>query len=187
MWVGGDCSAHSLLQSKKSTCWPLNVSRSVCATFLTPHMLFVPLGVLSLMLSILSQAMLLFLSKLVHLKTIHMNLRHIAYLNSAFDHKAFFQNFPTRDHFNSVIFLIIFHSTIIYWKKYWSIEGLCQNCINKIWLRFILLDIFFNTSKIQGNIVNYKTQNSNLSLWLFLKLLRVSHVRALFWFPLVFL
>lgn len=53
----GLLSTHSLLQSKNSTCWLLYVCHSVCPPFQTPHILFLPLGIFSLILSNLTQAL----------------------------------------------------------------------------------------------------------------------------------
>lgn len=50
MGKSGLFSPHSLLQSKTWTCWPLCMSHSICLPFQTPYLLFLPPGILSLIL-----------------------------------------------------------------------------------------------------------------------------------------
>lgn len=118
-WARGDCSAHTHCSSRGLQLADLCISLIPSVSLFKHLMYYFSLLEYSLLsCHSYSSPASIFLVNIAHLKIIHTRKidRYLTY-NTVFDTRGLFQNVPTENHFNSVICLTIFHSSVIDWKN----------------------------------------------------------------------
>lgn len=159
-WARADYSAHTHCSSQRLELADLCVCLTPSVSLFKHLTYYFSLPEYSLLsCDSYSSIVSVFLLNITRLKIIHTRKidRYLTY-NTAFDSRGLFQDVPTENHFDSIFFSYCFSFLNYRLEKYWYTEALCQNYINKIWVRFIVLNIFFKASKIKENVMNYKTQ-----------------------------